>query len=74
MIQFANRVSGIEKSVIGQSFLGTFLNKIRRWESDGRSQSRRRINDVGDAQSVFAVNNDDFALGDEASVEQEIHR
>ena len=30
LIQVANRVSGFEKSVIGQSFLGTFLNKIRR--------------------------------------------
>ena len=31
------------------------------------------IDDIGDTQSVLAVDDDDFALGNEASVEQQIH-
>src|SRR6266404_796998 len=74
LIRLANRVSGFKKSVIGNSFLSNHSqNQIRRWKSDGRSSGRYRINDVGDTQSVFAVDDNDFALGDEASVEQQIH-
>ena len=41
--------------------------------STGRSGGRRGIDYASDAQSVFAVDDDDFALGDEASVEQQVH-
>ena len=56
----------------GQEPFQHLLNEKRK--SAGSSGGRCGVDDVGDPQSVFAVDDDDFAVGDEASVvEQQIY-